>query len=104
MTDVDVRVTLDGGGSYEWNIVELGVDEVGGVWVRQGAGCSCNWIGDEPWAPVHSLDSENLAAAVRSWKSSYPMDGDAGVQASVFMHKVGALWRSLNASVKEAAK
>lgn len=51
--EVKTILTLDNGEPYAWDIVQLGKDSNGNYWWRAGSGCSCDWIEEDDWIPLH---------------------------------------------------
>jgi len=59
---IEVKVGLcDNSLSYEWSEAEIGKSPDGRLWIRYGAGCSCNSIGDEEWVPFTEARQANEA-------------------------------------------
>ena len=65
---IEVVESWDIGGGYDWSVVEFGIDNEGECWLRAGSGCSCDSIGEIPWAP---FTKELLESSAHSFLNSY---------------------------------
>lgn len=52
---IEVKFQIGDGGGYDWSEAQLGISPDGRIWYRYGAGCSCNYIGDEEWMELREV-------------------------------------------------
>lgn len=62
--DSEIEVLLEGGGysNYMWSTVQIGTTKDAQLYIRHGAGCSCNWISEEYWEPLTNIAQVQLSA------------------------------------------